>query len=81
LIGRAARNLQAAAEGEKLEWGTLYPNFAEVTKKKEGFVEIANTFREIASVETHHEQRYLKLLDSVRTKSIQEIHYCKMEMS
>src|SRR3989337_2797452 len=35
-IGSTTENLLAAAEGEKMEWGTLYPDFAQ-TAKKEGF--------------------------------------------
>lgn len=44
--------------------GTLYPNFAEVADK-EGFSEVARTFRAIAKVEAYHERRYLKLLENV----------------
>jgi rubrerythrin len=65
VIGTTAENLKAAAEGEKLEWGTLYPDFAEVAEK-EGFPEIANTFRMVATVEEKHERRYLKLLANVK---------------
>ncbi|MDD1703687.1 MAG: rubrerythrin family protein [Methanoregula sp.] len=61
IIGKTAENLLAAANGEKLEWGTLYPSFAEVAEK-EGFAEVAHTFREIAMVEAYHERRYRKLL-------------------
>ena len=64
VIGTTAENLKAAAEGEKMEWGTLYPDFADVAEK-EGFTEIANTFRMIAKVEEKHERRYLKLLANV----------------
>ena len=64
VIASTAENLKAAAEGEKLEWGTLYPNFAEVAEK-EGFSEVARTFRAIAKVEAYHERRYLKLLENV----------------
>jgi rubrerythrin len=64
VIGSTAENLKAAAEGEKLEWGTLYPNFAEVAEE-EGFSEVARTFRAIAKVEAYHERRYLKLLENV----------------
>ena len=59
-----AQNLLAAAEGEKLEWGTLYPNFADVAQK-EGFKDVANTFRMVAKVESYHERRYRKLLANV----------------
>jgi rubrerythrin len=69
VIGTTAQNLKAAAAGEKLEWGTLYPNFAEVADR-EGFKEVAETFRRVASVEMHHERRYLKLLSNVETGQV-----------
>ena len=64
-IGTTAENLLAAAEGEKLEWGTLYPAFAE-TAKKEGFEDVAESFTEIAEVEEEHEKLYRKLLENVK---------------
>jgi rubrerythrin len=64
IIGTTSQNLKAAAEGEKMEWGTIYPDFAEVAEK-EGFPQIANTFRMVATVEKHHERRYLKLLANI----------------
>ncbi len=64
IIGSTAENLKESAEGEKLEWGTLYPNFAEVADE-EGFTEVARTFRQVAQVEAHHEQRYRKLLANI----------------
>jgi rubrerythrin len=65
IIASTAENLKAAAEGEKLEWGTLYPNFGDVAEK-EGFPEVALTFRMVAKVEAYHERRYNKLLESVQ---------------
>jgi rubrerythrin len=65
VIGTTAENLLAAAEGEKLEWGTLYPNFAEIAEK-EGFANVARTFRNVAKVEASHERRYRKLLENVK---------------
>ena len=64
VIGTTAENLKAAADGEKMEWGTLYPDFADVAEK-EGFKEIANTFRMVGKVEAKHERRYRKLLANV----------------
>jgi rubrerythrin len=64
VIATTADNLKAAAEGEKLEWGTLYPNFGDVAEQ-EGFPEVAKTFRAVAKVEAYHERRYNKLIDSV----------------
>ena len=64
IIGTTPKNLTAAAEGERLEWGTLYPGFAEVAEE-EGFTDAARTFRMIAEVERYHERRYRKLLTNV----------------
>lgn len=66
ILGTTAQNLLAAAEGEKLEWGTLYPDFAQVAQE-EGFPEVASSFRHIAEVEAHHEQRYRTLLANVES--------------
>ena len=65
LIGDTAQNLEAAAEGELLEWGTLYKDAAEVARK-EGFEQIARQFEEIAKVEKEHEARYRKLLENLK---------------
>lgn len=69
VIGITAQNLKAAAAGEKFEWGTLYPGFAEVAEK-EGFSDVASTFRRVASVEANHERRYAKLLNNVETGQV-----------
>jgi rubrerythrin len=68
-IGDTKENLLAAAEGEKLEWGTLYPEFEKVANK-EGFPEIAESFKEIAEVEEQHEKRYRKLLENIKNKNV-----------
>ncbi len=65
VIGDTAANLEAAAAGERMEWTTLYKNFAEVAEQ-EGFRQIAALFKEISEVEEGHEKRYLKLLENVR---------------
>ena len=65
VIASTMDNLKAAAEGEKMEWGTIYPNFADVAEQ-EGFSEVADTFRNVAKVEAYHERRYLKLLENVK---------------
>ena len=68
-IGTTEENLLEAAEGEKLEWGTLYPDFAK-TAKEEGFDNVAESFTEIAEVEEEHEKRYRKLLDNVKKGTV-----------
>ena len=68
VIGKTADNLLAAAEGEKLEWGTLYPGFAKIANE-EGFPEVAESFTEIGEVEQFHEGRYRALYKTVKEGS------------
>jgi len=63
-IGNTEENLLAAAEGEKLEHGQIYPSF-EKKAREEGFKDIANSFKEIGEVEEQHEKRYRKLLVNI----------------
>jgi rubrerythrin len=60
LVGDTRANLEAAANGEKMEWSTIYADF-EKTARGEGFADIATSFKEIAEVEGFHERRYRKL--------------------
>lgn len=69
VIGSTEENLRAAAEGEKMEWGTIYPNFAEVAEQ-EGFTDVAHTFRMVAKVEAYHERRYWKLLENLQRDKV-----------
>ena len=62
--GTTLDNLKAAASGENEEWSKLYPEFADIADK-EGFPEIANAYRMIASAEKRHETRFLKLASNV----------------
>ncbi len=68
-LGDTLSNLAAAAEGENYEWTTLYQNFA-AEAEKEGFKEIAQSFREIAKVEKFHEARYRALLEHVKSNTV-----------
>ena len=68
-IGTTAENLAAAAAGEKMEWGTIYPDFAMVAEA-EGFTDVATSFREIGQVEAHHEDRYNRLLANVNSGNV-----------
>jgi len=69
IIGTTEQNLLAAAEGEKMEWGNIYPNFAD-DAEKEGFPDVALSFKNIAKVESYHEKRYRKLLENVKKKMV-----------
>jgi len=65
MIKDTKTNLEAAAAGEKMEWSVLYKE-ASATAKKEGFADIATSFKEIAEVEEFHEGRYRKLLANIK---------------
>jgi len=59
-------NLADAAAGENYEWSNMYKEFAEVARQ-EGFNHIAFLFEGVAKIEKQHEERYLKLLENVKT--------------
>ena len=69
VVGDTLAQLKAAAEGEKLEWTTLYTNSSYVAKQ-EGFDEIADVFNHIAEVEQWHERRYNKLIEAVTNGTV-----------
>ena len=70
-IGDVADNLKDAAAGENYEWTDMYKNFAE-TAKAEGFAKIAFQMEQVAKIEKHHEERYLKLLENVKNGKVFE---------
>jgi rubrerythrin len=63
---KTSDNLKMAAEGEKYEWTTMYPDFEKIAiSEKAG--ESARLFGNLKKVEEKHEERYLiiaKRLDS-----------------
>ncbi len=64
VVADTKSNLLAAAAGEKLEWSVIYAE-AEKVARKEGFADIADSFKEIGEVEEFHEKRYRKLAANV----------------
>jgi rubrerythrin len=64
-VGDTLTNLETAASGENYEQTTMYPDFAK-TADEEGFPEIAQLFRHIATAEAFHEERFLALLNNVK---------------
>lgn len=71
VIGTTAENLKAAAEGEKEEWTSLYPEFAKIAEE-EGFMDIAATFRMVSVAEAAHEERYRTLLGRLESNTVFE---------
>jgi len=68
-IGTTMENLAASAAGENEEWTDLYPTFAAIAEK-EGFKDVATTFRLIARVEQAHEARYRNLMEKLENGSV-----------
>jgi rubrerythrin len=68
-ISSTEANLLESANGEKLEWGTIYPGFRK-TAEKEGFKDVAESFKQIGEVEEKHEERYRKLLENIKAKRV-----------
>ncbi len=64
MIKDTKSNLEAAADGEKMEWTEIYSDFAKVARE-DGFQEIARSFEQIAKVEKFHESRYRKLISNI----------------
>ena len=60
ILGTLTVNLDAAASGENDEANIIYPKFSEIARK-EGFIEIANTYDLIAKVEAEHEKTFKKM--------------------
>ena len=69
VIGTTADNLKESADGEKMEWGTLYKQFQQ-DAADEGFPEVAASFEQIGKVEMQHEARYRKLLSNIENGEV-----------
>lgn len=65
-------NLRHAVEGEKYEFGTMYPDFEKVARE-EGEIVIANLFKEIAAVEEKHAERYMILADRLEADKLYQV--------
>ena len=62
-------NLLDAANGEFYEWSDMYKRFAQEAKE-EGFYQIAVLFEKVGEIEREHQQRYLKLLENIKTDQV-----------
>ena len=62
-------NLLDAANGENYEWTDMYAKFAKEAKE-EGFDDLAVLFDMVAKIEKTHEERYRKLLESVKQDKV-----------
>lgn len=64
-VNNTMSNLETAVAGEHYEQTTMYPDFARIADK-EGFSEVAQMLRHIATVEAQHEERYRALLKNLK---------------
>lgn len=69
VIGTTAENLQTAANEERSEGVDLYTGFAKIADE-EGFPEIAEHFRAIATVEQRHKNRFMYYLQQVKDGTV-----------
>ncbi len=69
VIADTRTNLEEAAAGEKMEWSSIYADFAKVAKE-EGFSDVAVSFEQIAKVEKFHESRYRKLINNIADSEV-----------
>jgi rubrerythrin len=67
--GNTAENLKSAASGEHEEWAVLYKEMEQVARE-EGFISIADFFKEVATVEEAHEKRFLALLKLLEEENV-----------
>ena len=79
--GTTEENLESGIKGEREEWETVYRQ-GEEDAKKEGFNEIAETFKHIRVVEQHHSERYAALLKNIKentvfSKETEQIWVCR----
>lgn len=62
-------NLKMAAEGEKYEWTTMYPDFEKIAKE-ENQKESVRLFGHLKMVEEKHEERYLIIAKKLDNKTL-----------
>ena len=68
-FGTTEENLESAVNGEREEWEVIYAE-GERIALEEGFEDIAKIFHNVIQAEKHHYQRFLKLLENVRNKTV-----------
>lgn len=67
--GKTIDNLKQAAEGEKYEWTTMYPDFEKMAiEEKE--TDSARLFGQLKKVEEKHEERYLIIARKLDNKTL-----------
>ncbi len=68
-IGDTVANLKAAIDGENYETTEMYPTFAKEAEE-EGNKAAQILFQQIGKIESHHRDRYKKLLEMVENSTV-----------
>lgn len=68
VLGTTAENLKAAMAGEHHENSVMYPQIVR-DAENEGYLDVARRMKAITVAESHHENRYSKLLKQVQDSS------------
>ena len=68
-FAKTTDNLKMAAEGEKYEWTTMYPDF-EAQAKEDGDAEATRLFGNLKFVEAKHEERYIIIAHKLDSKTL-----------
>lgn len=62
-------NLKMAAEGEKYEWTTMYPNFEKIAIEEKQ-IDSVRLFGQLKKVEEKHEERYIIISKKLDSKTL-----------
>jgi rubrerythrin len=69
IMASTTENLIAAIAGEHYENSEMYPEFADIADE-EGLDDVAVRLRAIGKAEEHHEDRYIRLLNTVEAGTV-----------
>ncbi|MFV0520206.1 MAG: rubrerythrin [Lachnospirales bacterium] len=69
--GTTVQNLKESAQAEEKESKELYPLFAQIAKE-EGYPEVATSFELISTIESSHQQRFLKFAENIEQNQVFE---------
>lgn len=69
IYGNTVKNLKSAIAGEHYENSEMYPGFADVAEE-EGLLDISDRLMSIGFAETHHEDRYTRILEQIEAGTL-----------
>ena len=69
VLGKTLENLRHAAEGEKYEWNTMYPDFEKIARDEDE-EKIASLFAMVKTVEAKHEERFTVLANRLEAGTL-----------